>query len=128
MGDDTKIVKRKRIKKKFVSLAHRLDYLYGKEAKTYTLKGDPNHKDGMNFENRKCTDKICMILFWLMLVGKFYFFYYGFSKGNLARVLNGIDGAGNQCGMGAYEKYPYVYFSNITTNDIRGNSSQEIED
>lgn len=50
MGDDAKIGRRKRVKKKFASLAARLSFLYGKEAKNYTLKGNPKHKDGMNFE------------------------------------------------------------------------------
>lgn len=95
-----KLKKRKRTKKKFATLADRLHFLYGKEAKTYSLKGNKLHKDGMNFENRKCTDVVCLIIFWLMLIGKFYFFWYGFANGNINKVLSGVDGAGNQCGVG----------------------------
>jgi len=102
MGDDTKVVKRKRVKKKFVTFADRLHFLYGKEAKGYTLRGNPNHEDGMNFERRKCTDICCLILFWAMLVGKGFFFYYGYSQGEINKVLCGNDGAGNICGVGAY--------------------------
>jgi hypothetical protein len=116
MGDDTKVKKRKRVKKKFASFADRLHHLYGKEAKGYTLRGNPNHEDGMNFEKRKCTDIMCLILFLAMLGGKGFFFYYGYSGGDLNKVLCGNDGAGDICGVGDYVDYPYVYFSNYSTN------------
>lgn len=116
MGDDTKVNKRKRTKKKFASFADRLNFLYGKEAKGYTLRGNPKFEDGMNYEKRKCTDICCLIIFWAMLVGKGFFFYYGYNGGNINKVLCGTDGAGHICGVDAYANYPYVYFSNYTTN------------
>ena len=117
MGDDTKISRKRKSKgKKFNTLADRLHHIYGKEAKTYTLRKNRLFKDGMNFENRKCTDKICLTLFWIMLASKVFFFYYGYTNGNINRVLCGVDGAGNQCGVGPFKDYPKVYFSNITTN------------
>tara|TARA_B110000285_G_C14803091_1_gene458442 strand:+ start:111 stop:404 length:294 start_codon:yes stop_codon:yes gene_type:complete len=97
MGDDTKVSKNKRARvkgKKFASMAARLHAKYGHDAKHYTLRGNKLFKDGMNFENRKCTDKLCLIIFWLMLVGKFYFFYVGFTNGNIDKVLNGVSGDG----------------------------------
>ena len=102
MGDGEKIAKsRKRLKttKKFATLADRLKHFYGKEAKTYTLRKNTLHKDGMNFEQRKCTDIVCLIIFWTMLASKFFFFYYGYVNGNINIVLCGVDGAGNQCGV-----------------------------
>jgi len=117
MGDDTKVNKRKRVKKKFASFADRINYLYGKEAKGYTLRGNPKYEDGMNYEKRKCTDICCLIIFWAMLVGKGFFFYYGYSGGNINKVLDGCDGAGNICGVGKMDNYPLVYFSNYSTFD-----------
>ena len=96
MGDDIKVKKRQRVKgKKFPTLAHRLDYLYGKDAKTYTLYGKTLFRDGMNFEHRKCTDIICLILFWIMLAVKIFLFYWGWTRGDINKVMSGVDGAGN---------------------------------
>lgn len=96
MGDDTRIKSnRERTKKKYATLGARLSHYYGKLAKTYTLKGDQNHKDGMNFENRKCTNKICMIIFLVALVSKFYIFTRGYMYGDINMLMCGVDGAGN---------------------------------
>jgi hypothetical protein len=56
MADDTKVKKKATKGRKFATFAARMKYLYGKEAKTYSLRGNIYHADGMNFDNRKCTD------------------------------------------------------------------------
>lgn len=68
----------------------------------------------MNFDNRKCTNIFCTILFLLNFLGMLAVFYYGVAYGNLNRVLCGNDGVGQLCGVGEMADYPKVYFSNYT--------------
>lgn len=37
---------------------------------------------------------------------------YGYSKGNPYNAFRGVDGGGNQCGIGATAAYPYLYLAN----------------
>jgi len=50
-------------------------------------------------ENRSCTDVIFFVLFAAFLVGMFFLFGVGISRGNPGRVLYGTDVVGDVCGM-----------------------------
>ena len=101
MADDKKVLRKKTKGKKFGTLAARLRYLYGAESKTFSLNGMKELKDGVNWDNRGCTDVICVIIFLLALVIMFTVFVYSFIVGDINYVLSGNDGAGNMCGVRA---------------------------
>ena len=77
----------------------------------------------MNFDNRKCTDVFCLILFVLNLLGMIAIFWYAITYGNLNKVLCGNDFQGNFCGVGNMTDYPYVYFSNYTVDANQKNNT-----
>lgn len=98
-----------------------MKYLYGPCTKEHSLAGNPLLRDGMNFENRKVTDIFCLVLFVGILGTMAAFSTYGFLFGNSAKVLSGMDGAGNLCGVsnqtdGDFTDYPAVYISNFDHN------------
>ena len=117
MADDKNIVRKKTKGKKFGTLAARLRYLYGAEAKTFSLNGMRDLKDGINWENRGCTDLVCLIIFIITMVCMVVGFFYAGIAGDHNLVLSGNDGAGNICGVnsgkpgGDFSDYPNVYFA-----------------
>ena len=68
----------------------------------------------MNFDNRRCTDLYCLIFFLVTLGAMGFLTFYTVVNGDVAKVIRGMDGAGNFCGVGAFAGYPYVYISNLT--------------
>ena len=94
MADDTKIKKKVTRGRKFATLAARMKYLYGNEAKTYSLRGNVYHQEGMNFDKRKWTDKICMVMFVLVFLTMCFISAWAFMYGQMHKVLNGNDATG----------------------------------
>lgn len=92
-------------------------YLYGPCTKEHSLAGNPTLRDGMVYEKRKVTDIFCLMAF-LVVVGTMVgMSTYGFVFGNPNKVIGGMDGAGNLCGVakqtdGDFTEYPYTYISN----------------
>ena len=76
------------------------------------------------FQNRRCTDMLCCILFTVFLGGMGFCTLYGFSNGNPGMLIAPIDGDKRVCGYsedittatgGAYDftDYPYLFIGNI---------------
>lgn len=76
-----------------------MKYLYGPCTKEYKLAGNPNLRDGMVYDNRKVTDIMCLVIFGTVVAAMIGFSSYAFVFGNSAKVLGGLDGAGNLCGV-----------------------------
>jgi hypothetical protein len=51
-----------------------------------------------------------------MIISKVFLIYYGYANGDINMITSGLNGASNNCGVGMYNDYPLVYFSNYTTN------------
>jgi hypothetical protein len=111
MADDKKVSRKKTKGRKFGTLAARLRYLYGAEAKTFSLNGMKELKDGMKWSNRACTDVLCLIIFLTVMLLLFIISVYSVYKGDIQRVLSGVDAKGNQCGSGEMNDYPKVFFA-----------------
>jgi hypothetical protein len=95
-----------------------MKYLYGPCSKEYNLANSPVLRDGMAYEKRKVTDIMCLVIFVTVVASMIGFSTYGFLFGNAAKVLGGLDGAGNLCGVsgqkdGDFTDYPYTYISNF---------------
>ena len=90
-----------------------MKYLYGSKAKNYSLHGDVNHSEGMNFDKRKCTDKCCMVLFVFMVLQMMFISAWAFIYGDMNKVLSGNDAMGNHCGVGEAADYPFVYLTKV---------------
>ena len=70
---------------------------------------------GGPFNERKCTDGICCVIFLVFLIGMGYLTGYGIMNGHPDRLLSPIDGSGKICGVDTgYEEYPYLYIADIT--------------
>lgn len=65
----------------------------------------------MNFANRRCTDALCLVIFLGTIGAMCFFSFYGFAFGDINKVMDGLDGAGNICGVGNYSEYGFVYIS-----------------
>ena len=83
MADDKKVTRKKTKGRKFGTLAARLRYLYGPEAKTFSLNGMVELKDGVKWENRGCTDVLCLIIFLFSFVTLFFIAIYAYIKGDI---------------------------------------------
>ena len=95
-----------------------MKYLYGPCAKEQTLSNNPLHRDGMVYEKRKITDIACLVIFIGMVLTMVGMSQYGFIFGNISKVIGGMDGAGNMCGVsdqkdGDFTDYPYSYISDF---------------
>ena len=111
MADGTRIVKKKTKGKKFKSLAARMKFLYGAQAKTYSLSRNINHEDGMNFDRRKVTDKVCLSFFLIVVILMIFVSVWAILYGEINKVLSGNDAAGIQCGVGDAVDFPFVSFT-----------------
>ena len=69
-------------------------------------------------EPRSCTDIFCAIIFVFFLLATIAVSGYGFLNGNLENVLQPYDEAGNACGEGKLEAYPYVYWADSTSKSM----------
>ena len=88
-----------------------MKYLYGAQAKTYSLSRNINHEDGMNFDRRKVTDKVCLSFFLIVVILMIFVSVWAIMYGEINKVLSGNDAAGNQCGVGAAKDYTFVAFT-----------------
>jgi len=99
----------------------RMKYLYGPCTKGITLKDNPMFRDGMNYEKRKMTDIFCLVFFAGTMAAIVGIAIYALTLGNINKVIGGMDGAGNLCGVADQGKdnktdftdYPHVYISNL---------------
>lgn len=63
---------------------------------------------------RKMTDKLCLILFLLILATTIAISIYALVKGDERDVRRVYDSSGNACGIGRAANYPYLYFQTFT--------------
>ena len=71
--------------------------------------------------DRKCTDVIVCLLFFLFFCGMFATAAYGYSNGDPTKLITPFDSDGAICGKNAsYENYPYQYWPDLlsTVPDI----------
>lgn len=69
-------------------------------------------------EPRSCTDIFCAIIFVFFILATIASSVYGFINGNLDNVLQPYDEAGNACGRGKLETYPYVYWTDSASKSM----------
>lgn len=81
------------------------------QAKPSSIKGLHKYPKA----ERSCTDIICAIIFVLFLAFCVFLTIYGVSKGNLKNIAQPYDNDKNMCGRGAYESYPYLYFTDMVS-------------
>ena len=49
-------------------------------------------------DNRKCTDILCCLSFFIFLMGMLAISIFALSKGDPTKILTKFDSDGNQCG------------------------------
>lgn len=105
MGDDDNFKKQK------LSGADRTREKYENDTAGFSLKDQGI--DGF-VRTRKCTDILCLIVFFAFLVSMGACAIYGTKHGQIEKLLAPLDGDNNFCGHTAgYEKYPALYISNL---------------
>jgi len=58
-----------------------------------------SESDGINFNNRHCTDVLCCVIFVAFIGAMIAVAGYSLQKGNPLILLTPYDSSGNQCGM-----------------------------
>jgi len=64
-------------------------------------------------KNRSCTDCICCILFFFMIIAMLIVGFLGFSWGNPKRLLYPTDSHGNSCGQGEFADKKNLFFFDL---------------
>lgn len=60
---------------------------------------------------RKCTDLLCLLIFFVATGGVGYIGYYAIKHGNPDLILAPMDADGNFCGKTlGYETYPFLWY------------------
>jgi len=57
-----------------------------------------SEKDGINFNNRSCTDVLCCLIFVAFIGAMIAVAGYSLQRGNPLVLLTPYDSSGNQCG------------------------------
>jgi hypothetical protein len=88
-----------------------MKYLYGPCTKNHSLANNPMLRNGMAYEGRKVTDILCLVILIGLIGSMVGFSIYGYVFGNVSKVIGGMDGAGNLCGVsgqkdGDFTDYP----------------------
>lgn len=60
--------------------------------------------------NRKCTDILCVIVFWLFIIVYGYTCVYAYGNSHPEKLLRPVNGDGDLCGVGALQDYPNLYY------------------
>lgn len=68
--------------------------------------------------DRRVTDAGCLVFFGMILLAMLSLTLYGFFKGNIFKLIGGIDGDHNICGSTpGYERYKYLYITKLNEGD-----------
>ena len=93
----------------------------------FTVKDDPRLAGGLNRENRGCTDILCLFVFLAFLGAMGFATFYGFTHGDVERLLSPIAGSSGSngeyviCGeTSATKGYDKLYFYNMLPTTING--------
>ena len=78
-----------------------------------------SEKDGINFNNRHCTDVLCCLVFVAFVGAMIAVAGYSLQNGNPLVLMTPYDSGGNQCGMpgqtgGDFSDYKYKYLSGLS--------------
>lgn len=66
--------------------------------------------------NRKCTDILCLLIFFVATGGMGYLGFYSYTNGDPSLIMAPMDADGNSCGKSVgYENYPLLWFQEIDT-------------
>ena len=66
------------------------------------------------FNERRCTDVLCCIIFMVFLTGMGFCTSYGYAEGNPLKLVAPIDGDENICGVTpGYEDYQYLFIGDL---------------
>ena len=60
--------------------------------------------------NRRCTDFLCLVIFWFFLAVYSYTCFYAFSQSEPDSLLRPVNGDGSLCGIGELKNYPNLYY------------------
>ena len=67
------------------------------------------------FNQRRCTDMLCCLIFTLFIVGMGVCTIFGYAHGDPNKLVSPIDGDGNICGVtDGYQDYPYLFIADIS--------------
>lgn len=75
-------------------------------------KSDEVQKNGP-LVDRSCTDVLCCLLFFVFFLGLFATAAYGYKNGDPYRLLTPFDASGNQCGIGNFTEFPYLWWPDL---------------
>ncbi|CAD7962281.1 unnamed protein product [Amoebophrya sp. A120] len=76
------------------------------------LAGKSNeHEQAAGMKPRRCTDILCLLVFFGFLGGLIYILQYAIANGDVRRLSHGFNFKGKLCGVDpGYEDRPYLYF------------------
>jgi len=63
------------------------------------MKMDPSFDAQKTFENRGCTDIICLLIFLACIFSMGYLSFYGIKNGQIERIMSPSNGNLNFCGL-----------------------------
>ena len=74
---------------------------------------DPELERGP-LKDRRCTDILCLLIFFCTLGFAGYVFVYALEEGDPQRVMAPYDSDGKFCGIDdGYEDYPYLFYTDV---------------
>lgn len=91
---------------------------YLAEVEAFDVKAKSQIRGGLVME-RKCTDLLCLALFVACIGAMVGLSFYGYTKGNIYKLIGGLDGDNHFCGgEPGYEAYNKLYLTNLgASND-----------
>ena len=89
----------------------RLKYL--SEVEAFDVKGKSQIRGGLVMD-RKCTDLLCLAIFTACIAAMVGLSFYGYTRGNIFKLIGGLDGDHFICGGEAgYETYNKLYLTDL---------------
>ena len=90
---------------------------YSVQIQEFSVRNESAITNGLVMD-RKATDFGCLAFFGLVLLTMFGLTCYGFIKGNIFKLVGGIDGDGKICGSSpGFEGYKYLYVTKLNEGD-----------
>ena len=88
--------------------------LYKRDYKAQDFKIRRDLIGADTFENRKCTDIFCCLVFAVFVAGMAFCTGYGYQYGSPNKLLSPIGGDGKICGVSkGFEGYDYLFIADI---------------
>ena len=81
-----------------------------------------NMRSNFPTRDRSCTDILCALIFIIFYIFSAGISFYGLSKGNTRNIFQPYDGAGNACGKGSAQNFPYLYWTDIYQTSLTKNT------